>query len=265
VETGRLAQASAMRHHIGRLGLAFSFLTILPVPMQVSLRSHASGELGRAALWFPLVGLVIGGLLWGVHHLTLLWFTPLLAAITVVACWAILTGALHLDGLADCCDGLLPPVAQARRLEIMRDPHVGAFGAVGLVLFLLAKVGAVAALATPLPALLLAPVWARWMLLWATRQPGHSTVRPGGMGAAFGDTLTLATIAGAGIVPILLLFYPTFSARHFAAAAAALVTVIAIVHFARTRVGGVTGDVLGTVVECCELVILLAFAAGTTV
>src|SRR5262245_61596780 len=96
--------------------------------------------MGRAALWFPLIGFGLGLVLAGGLLLFRLFFSPALAAALTVAAWAALTGGLHLDGLADCCDGLLATATPERRLEIMRDPRLGAFGVTGLTLFLILKV-----------------------------------------------------------------------------------------------------------------------------
>src|ERR1700687_2065887 len=102
--------------------LAFGFLTILPV----GTREIGLAELGPAGRWFPLVGLVLGALLAVIHQVAVLLIAPLLSAALVIAAWALLTGMLHLDGLADCCDGLLTAATSERRLEIMHDPHRGA-------------------------------------------------------------------------------------------------------------------------------------------
>ena len=236
------------------LALAFSFLTVLPMPMV----EYQAGLLGRAGRWFPVVGLVIGGLLTAAHGVLSQLFPPLLTAGLVIALWAVLTGALHLDGLADCCDGLLAPTSRERRLEIMRDPRTGAFAVVGLVLFLLVKVTALAALPAALPVLLLAPTWARWLLLWVARQP---LARPGGLGADFAAGLTGRTLLGALILPLLLsLLFPTL--RLWAALALMLGLTWAITRMAGARLGGVTGDVYGLAVELGELAFLLAYAAG---
>ena len=176
-----------------RFWLALGFLTTLPV----RATPYAPDGLGKAAAWFPLVGLLLGLLLAALHAAALWLFGPLPAAVLLVAVWAGLTGGLHLDGLADCCDGLLAPVNRERRLEIMRDPRVGSFGVIGLVLALLAKTAAVYALSSAppvglwagagawpglLPALLLAPPLARWWILVAARQPA---ARAGGRGSRF--------------------------------------------------------------------------------
>lgn len=235
------------------LALAFSFLTVLPAPQT----PYQPGALGRAGRWFPAVGLVIGGLLAGSHWLLAHLFPPLLAAGLTVTLWAALTGGLHLDGLADCCDGLLAAATRERRLDIMRDPRTGAFAVIGLALFLLLKVSTLAALPTATAPLLLAPTWARWLLLWVARQP---LARPSGLGADFAAGLSSRSQGWALILPLAVLFgFPT-SHAFLSVVAAAGVTwfVIRVVH---SRLGGVTGDVYGLVVELSELAILLVCAA----
>lgn len=235
------------------LALAVGFLTVLPAP-QVP---YESGALGRAGRWFPAVGLVLGGLVAGSHWLLAHLFPPLVAAGLTITLWAALTGGLHLDGLADCCDGLLAATSRERRLEIMRDPRTGAFAVVGLVLFLLLKVTTLAALPTATVPLLLAPTWARWLLLWVARQP---LARPSGLGADFAAGLSSRAQGWALLLPIaLFLSFPTLHA--FLALAAASGVTGFVIRIAHARLGGVTGDVYGLVVELSELAILLVYAA----
>jgi adenosylcobinamide-GDP ribazoletransferase len=175
--------------------------------------------------------------------------------------WAGLTGGLHLDGLADCCDGLLAAVPAERRLEILRDPRLGTFGGAGLILFLMLKAAAIMAIPVPTNAwqllpLLLAPVTARWLILLAARQP---MARPGGLGAEFALGVKWHTYLFAAILPLGLVLLG--GPRAFAAALLALLATAGLIGVARTRLGGLTGDVLGLIVEVGELVILLAFAA----
>src|SRR5829696_1611170 len=100
----------------GEFWLAATFLTTLPSPSFVV----PQGGLGLAGRWFPLVGLVIGLLLWVVQSLAERFFSPTLTGALVVLAWVAVTGGLHLDGLADCCDGLLATTSRERRLEILR-------------------------------------------------------------------------------------------------------------------------------------------------
>jgi adenosylcobinamide-GDP ribazoletransferase len=234
-----------MRH----LSLALGFLTSIPVRTS----APQPGDLGRAAIWFPFVGLIIGAVLVVAQLMFTRFFPPWLSAALIVVVWIALTGGLHLDGLADCGDGLLAATSRERRLEIMRDPRLGTFGGMVLVMHLLIKTLAVASLFTPI-ALLLAPALARWLMLFVAQQPA---ARPGGLGAEFAAGLTRSIWLGAAIVPLLLIV-AGIPRSIFAAIAAALVT-FAIIRFAQGRLGGVTGDVFGMTIEVVEVVVLLVF------
>lgn len=247
--------------------LALSFLTAIPV----RTGAPQPGDLGRAGRWFPIVGFFLGAILATAYLALLRLFSPLLAAALVVALWAVLTGGLHLDGLADCCDSLLATVSRERRLEIMDDPRLGAFGGIGLVLFLSLKVLAIASLPdspqftlhvlrftfdASLFALLVAPPLARWLILLVASQP---MARLGGMGAEFALGLTPSIFILAALIPLALTVLGGWRAL-FAAAITHIVT-FAVIGLARIRLGGVTGDVFGLTVELAELTILLTFAA----
>ncbi len=178
---------------------ALGFLTSIPVRTP----TPQAGDLGRAGVWFPIVGLILGAILAGAHYALNQVFSPLLSAALVVAVWAALTGGLHLDGLADCGDGLLAAVPPERRLEIMRDPRLGTFGGATLILYLLLKTLAIASLPVPsIIAFLMAPSIARWLILLVAVQP---SARPGGLGAAFKQGLNRTVYVGAAIIPIILI------------------------------------------------------------
>ncbi|RPJ39275.1 MAG: adenosylcobinamide-GDP ribazoletransferase [Chloroflexi bacterium] len=243
--------------------LALSFLTVIPMRVTGTLQPR---DRGRPGAWFPAGGLLIGLLLAGARFGLDWLFTNaqapeqpvvMLVSVLVVALWAGLTGGLHLDGLADCCDGLLAAVSSERRLEIMKDPRLGTFGGAGLVLYLLSKVTALAALPAGifLP-LLLAPVLARWLILIAAWQP---MARPGGLGAEFAAGVTWRTFGYAALVPLVVIV--AGGPRAVVAAVLAHLAALAIFQLARSRLGGVTGDVLGLIVEITEVVVLLVYAA----
>ena len=132
---------------------AFQFLTTFPAVIR---RAVTAQDLGRAVGHFPLVGLALGGVLYGLGSGLQLIFPTQVVAIFILGAWLLLTRALHFDGFLDTCDGLFGGFTFERRLEIMRDSRVGAFGVAGGVLLLLAKYAAIVSL-PHLSGLLFAP------------------------------------------------------------------------------------------------------------
>jgi adenosylcobinamide-GDP ribazoletransferase len=238
------------------LRIAFSLLTTLPFPAPANWNP---GDSGRAAGWYPLAGLVIGLLVAGIHWLAGLALPPLVAGALALLAWVTLTGGLHLDGLADCCDGLLYPGAPEKRLEIMKDPRLGTFGGLGLGLALLLKFSALASLRpSTLPGgLLLAASLARWCLIPA----GFTRLaKPEGMGADFAAGLRKASLFWGALIPLSLALILGWSG--LLALALGLLAAFGILTLAKNRIGGVTGDVFGLLVESVEIVVLLVFTIG---
>ena len=236
---------------------ALDFLTVLPVPHP---KDYHPVELGKAAGWFPWVGALLGGLSGALYLGLRQVFPPFLAAGLAVAGWMGLSGGLHLDGLADCCDGLLYAGSAAHRLEIMKDPHHGTFAGIGLTLAILLKVAALAALPAEWEVVLIASLsgaLARWLLLPAGRQPN---ARPGGLGAAFSESLQKWAFVLA--FPPLLALSAWLGWQAFAALILVHGWAVYVFELSRKRLGGLTGDVYGLIVEGAELLVLLVFAAG---
>jgi adenosylcobinamide-GDP ribazoletransferase len=243
---------------VSGLLVAARYLTIVPIPGP----AHAPLEaLGRSAAWFPIVGIGLGLLLVLVDRLTGWLFSPLLAALLTVTAWKLVTGGVHLDGLADCLDGLVGRDAE-HRLAIMRDSRIGAFGAIGLILFLMLEIVALAELVPPIrgSALFAAPVIARATpaVLAALFRPAradgqglafHAGVRPSAIAVGLAAAVAAATFALGGL--------------GVATLAAGLVAAVAVAAFVAGRLGGVTGDVLGAAVEISELAVLLTVSAWT--
>jgi len=239
------------------LVLALRFLTIVPVPGR---EAAEPGALGRAAWWFPAVGLALGACLVAADRMLLILVPPLLGAVLLVAAWKILTGGLHLDGLADAVDGLAGH-SVARRLAIMRDSRLGVFGAVAIGLALFIEVSAVDAVPAPRhPAvLLLAPAVGR--LAPVLIGPLFPAATPGeGAGADFLAGLspwaTLVHVAALWALSAFLLGAWGGLLLSIALASALLWAV-----FMASRVGGLTGDALGGSVEIGELSTLSAAAS----
>jgi adenosylcobinamide-GDP ribazoletransferase len=234
-----------------RFAAALAFLTTIPGSHDSSLGIE---ELGRAAVWFPFVGALIGMLVALVQSSLVRLFSPQISAVLAIAAWVYLTGGLHLDGLADSYDGLLNSSTSERRLEIMKDPRLGTFGAVGLILTIVLKISVLTVLPIDRSWLIipLAASMARWLLLWSAYQPA---ARPGGIGAIFKQGLKKLDLVLAAVIPLGLMLFCGW--RGLAAFLLACLCALGIFQLARIRLGGITGDILGFMVETVEVVILL--------
>jgi adenosylcobinamide-GDP ribazoletransferase len=237
------------------LAIAFNLLTTLPVRAPSSWNP---GDSGRAAGWYPFVGLFIGALAGAAYSLLSLYFAPLITAALTLTLWVILTGGLHLDGLADCCDGLLHPSNAEKRLEIMKDSRMGAFAGIGLTLTLLLKVSALASLPTDKAVLviLLAASLGRWFIILAGFQP---LARPGGMGRDFASGLQKPALFWGGLIPLSLAIY--LGIPGIISLGIAFLFVLFLFEFVRARIGGVSGDVFGLIVEVVEAITLITITA----
>ena len=227
---------------------ALAFLTPLGGPVAPS---------PSALAWFPLVGAVLGLVLGGVWWLAdRLWAAPVAAAV-VVAADLVLTGMLHFDGLVDSADGLLPPLAADRRLDVMADPAAGAFGVGVAVVVLLLRWASLAALA-PAP-LLLAALWCGSRLTMAVVARTAPYARPGGLAGAFLEPGRRgAPVAGTLLVVVLVVVAGGDGVVGVVALGLAAGGVVAL---AMRRIGGFTGDVLGAAGVVGETAGLLAAAA----
>ena len=229
---------------------AFSLLTVLPVPFRWL---DAKRPPARAMAAYPLVGLALGLVLTGAFALLQAVLPSLLAAALIVALWALLTGGLHLDGWADCCDALAATVTRERRLEILKDPRLGSFGGAGLVLLLLIKCSAVTSLPNTTTALILAPTLGRWAIVNVAAT--FPLARPDGMAARFRAGLAQRELAwGAFATAVVCGLVGWVGLLAFVAAA---ITAFAFGRWATARLGGVTGDVYGATCELVECVVLV--------
>jgi len=251
---------------IRNLFLAIRFLTIIPLPQG---REDTPDDMTAAAYWFPLVGFGIGALIVASYTLIPGEVSPLIPAAWSVAFLAVITGALHLDGLADTCDGLFGGRDRESRLRIMKDKAVGAFGAVAIALALLMKFAFLVPLTASgavLWALPLAVGAARWAQVIGAGALSYA--RPeGGTGQSFVDRVGWGQVIISPIPVVLvcaLVCYVQIDLLHEATIVAivalylggTVVLSLAIVCVCRARIGGITGDVLGAMAEVTEVVML---------
>lgn len=239
------------------LWIAAQFLTRLPLPSPPNLYPR---DVGHSLVAYPVIGLGIGVLLAAVGVLFAHYTTAFLAAAVVVALWALVTGGLHLDGLADSADAWHGGQGDPERtLKIMQDPRAGPAGITALVGVLLIKVAAVTFLLELgwWQALVFAPVLGRCALVLLMAWTRY--VRPDGLGAALAAHAprTVASLTAAGFAAAGALWLGF--AGLVSLLAAALLTVL-LQHQMVHRIGGTTGDTAGALTELTEALCLLVLA-----
>jgi adenosylcobinamide-GDP ribazoletransferase len=238
---------------------AVTFLTRIPIGSRVEL---GVGDVARGAALFPLVGAALGALVGLVVVGLDARLSALVAAALAVSLEAVLTGGIHLDALADSADGL-GAGGRERALEIMREPTIGSFGAAALVLDVVVKTAALAAVAAGPRAILAvaaayalgrtAPLALGLMLPYARPEGGSGSALTGRRGAV---SRAVGVVLGLGLAVVAL------GLRGIALVGAAALCAAAVGLVARRRLGGVTGDVLGASVELATTVALVGAVAS---
>jgi adenosylcobinamide-GDP ribazoletransferase len=232
---------------------AMSFLTRVPVGRWAAFDAS---DVGRSAGWFPLIGIVLGAIYaaaaWPLReHLPLL-----LLAVILVALDAVLTGALHFDGLADTADGFGGGKDRDDVLRIMRDHSIGSYGGVALVLLIGLKVAAYSVVLQRdhwFIAMVLTAGLSRWSMLLLTAtlpyaRAAESVIEKMGKTSLIWGTLTMLCALSASQF-----------LRAWIATAAVVVVTLGFGLYCRHRIGGITGDILGANLQLCESVALIAF------
>ncbi|MGQ9837580.1 MAG: adenosylcobinamide-GDP ribazoletransferase [Cyanobacteriota bacterium] len=258
-----------------RFWAALTFYTTLPLGRSGNL------DFSGIAAWLPAVGLVIGGILCLIGMSLWAFPAPVRAAL-LLAVWVLLTGGLHLDGVADTADGLainihkdgreepqeiiheskaeLGAKGSCRRLEVMQDSHTGAYGVMALILLLLLKFAALSSLQA-WPVLLLAPAWGRWGQLLAIAF--YPYLRQQGSGRFLKESTSFPTALWSGTALLLGLTLGLAWARILNWQVALVWTMgvaigaIGVGYWIHRQLGGHTGDTYGATVEWTEAIALL--------
>ena len=240
---------SSIRSPLG-LVEALRFLTIIPLP---GLPPMTEQSVVRAIPWFPMAGLVIGGVLTAVDRLARPLWGDLSAAVLVVAVWGIITGGMHLDGLSDTFDAALSWRSRERKLEIMKDSRIGVMGASALIMILFLKVALIADAPGAWPALLLAPILGRWAdcfgIYW------FPAAREGGLGRMFNSQVRqrdfwLASLLTVGVTWLIA------DLNGLIAFGLVLGLAYLLARWWVRDFGGLTGDTYGALCEISEVVVL---------
>ncbi len=232
---------------------AFQFLSIFPAVIR---RPFSSQEMGRAVGWFPLVGLAIGGTLY-ILDIALQQLFPLpVVAVLLITASLLFTRALHFDGFLDICDGLFGGFTPERRLEIMRDSRVGAFGVAGGGLLLLTKYAAFISLSNR-SGLWLAPLMGRWVLAMGIYLFPYA--RQKGLGRDMKNNVHWSQILLATAITLSSAWLLAKWMGLLILAIAAFTLWLGATFILRRIPEGLTGDAYGALNEMVELVVLLIF------
>ena len=232
---------------------AFQFLTIIPLPFRLD---YHDGDMGRAMRWFPLVGLAIGLLLAMLHYCCMFIFPEQIVALLLVAALALVSGALHLDGLADVFDGFGARGGRDRFLAVMKDSSTGAIGVVALILGLILKYQAILHLPADLKygGIIIFPAAARFAQVLTT--VGSKNAIDDGLGAHF--------TSSAGMKEVLIASATVLAAAFLLLGVTGIICCLVAAIFAwlsksyfHGRLGGVTGDIIGCTSELAEILTLL--------
>jgi len=233
--------------------LAMQFLTIFPL----KIRNFSDKKMSRALIYFPIVGLFLGLILSGLNILLSISNILMLASnIILVIILIILTGGMHLDGLADTADAFLSGKEKKEMLEIMRDSHIGVMGVLALISVILLKIGLLTCVNTAIKPgiLMLVCILSRWSVV--LQMYFFPYARQDGKAKIFIEGMSLKKLILSAIITIVL----AFMIRGTEGLIVLLViSVFAYVlgGFVSRKIGGITGDTLGATIELAEVISLL--------
>lgn len=258
---------------------ALKFLTIIPIGREDRTKPH---NLNYVVYWFPIAGICIGIFLSLAYLPFYFFFPPLVTDALIILVYIAITGALHLDGLADTCDGIWGGWNKEKRLEIMRDSRIGSFGAIGLICLLglkyvsLLSIGEISAinyspfhvsikcasclippvLVNKCVALVVMPVVGRWAQVCAG---GLSTYarNESGTGSFITGCTTRKQVFYASLFPVFLFCF-FYNLKGLMVFAIIIIFTLSWIWYIKKKIGGMTGDTLGFINEVTELLFLLS-------
>jgi adenosylcobinamide-GDP ribazoletransferase len=245
---------SSLRRAVDGAVFALTFLTVVPLKMRDGRGATA------APAWFGLVGLLIGALAAGIHAAAEPRLGNGVAAVLAAAAMVAVTGGLHHDGLADCADAIGVRGGRERRLQVMREPAIGTYGALALLLWGLLLTTSLAALT---------PSEAAWALMAAASAGRFAALlharaappaRADGLGAAFLPSWPALAVTGATATLVAVL---AGGQRAGAVILAAALAAAVVSLWARRRLGGRTGDTLGAAVVLAEVAVVLVLLGSS--
>ncbi len=235
---------------------ALKFLTSIPLPWR---REGTPEELGRSTGYFPLVGLIIGLILAGLNWLLSLVLPLSVVNALLIVFLVIITGALHLDGFVDTCDGIAGHRTAQDRWRVMHDSRAGAFGIVGVALLLLVKYVSLDSIpeSSRVATLIFMPVVSRWAMVYAIF--AHPYARPSGLGEVFKQGVSWQSFALATLVTLVaaLALPPFFQWKNLVVLGFVFVVTALVAAYLKRKFSGLTGDNYGAISEMAEVSVLI--------
>ena len=239
---------------IKRFILMLQFMTTIPIPARLNVTQE---DFGKGLVFAPVIGLTIGGMLAVSWYLLIQVFSPAITAVMTVIVYILLTGGLHLDGLADTADGIFSNRPRERILDIMRDSRIGTNGVLALVAVLLLDIMLISGIngEQTIKSLLLMPVAGRIGSLVGAGMSEYA--RQGeGLGRSFVEYCGPVQVI-IGLIVSLAIFLGLLG-KYAVIFVLPILMAFALSRFLGRKIGGVTGDILGAVCELNQVIFLIA-------
>jgi len=230
---------------------ALQFLTTIPVK-----RSFSAEQIGRATGYFPLVGVIMGAILAGLDYLLALVLPSAVVSVLLVSAMVMLSGALHLDGLVDTCDGLAVHGTPEERWQVMHDSRAGGFGVIGAALCLLVKFVSLNSVPQSLMmfTLVAAPVISRWTMVYAIF--AYPYARPSGLGKGFKQATSWRQFVMATLITVIV----ALGLFRLAGLVTLFITSLlstGMACYLKQKFAGLTGDTYGAINEVAEVSVFI--------
>ncbi len=234
--------------------LQMQFLTRVPVPVQVEFKDRI---FARGVIFAPLAGLCIGAISVGAYLLVGLSGEQMLAVLAALVAEIAASGGLHLDGLADTFDGLFSNRDRDRILAIMKDSRLGTNGAIALIIIILLKYIMLLSLAQAhiVSILLAMPVLSRMTIAWLAAISTYAGKDKTGVACRLIKNTGLREIAGATLVSMIICIL-TIGLMAAPLMALVLLFMFFVIFYTKRKIGGITGDIIGAVIESAEILFL---------
>jgi len=240
---------------------ALKFLTIIPLPWR---REVSPEELGRSIVYFPVVGVIIGLILVGLNWLLGLLLPSAVVNVLLIVFLVVISGALHLDGFVDTCDGIAGHKTVEERWQVMHDSRVGGFGVIGACCLLLVKYVSLNSVPESwlMMTLVLMPVISRWAMVYAVF--AYPSAKPSGLGRVFkqGASWSRFTIATVITLAVVIGLTRWANITYFYVVGLVImlgiwIIVLAMANYLKRKFSGLSGDTYGAINEVAEVCVLI--------